>query len=66
MALQNYVLRIDNPETNEEILLLKSKLGTEYLKLVKEYISNLDINASQKREITELIFKSIKSTYSKL
>ncbi len=65
MALQNYSLRVDYPETNEEILLLKRLLGTEYLKLVKEYIGNLDICASQKREITELITNSIKRTYAK-
>lgn len=66
MALQNYSLRVDYPETNEEILLLKRILGTEYIKLVKEYISNLSICAGQKREITESITNCIKRTYSKL
>ena len=65
MALQNYSLRVDYPGSNEEILLLKKKLGTEYLKLVKEYLGNLDICASYKREIAEQLINSIKRTYAK-
>ncbi len=60
MAHQNYSLRVGYPDTDEEILLLKRILGTEYLKLVKEYIGNLDICANQKREISEQLINSIK------
>ncbi len=63
MASTIYKLNVDYPCTEEEIQTFRKTLGTEYLKLMREYVMELETSNAGKREIAELIQIRLKSKY---
>ena len=63
MTSIKYELNVDYPHAEEKLQAFRKTLGTEYLKLIREYISNLGISNVRKKEIAQLIQIRLKANY---
>ncbi len=61
MTEKKYTLHVNYPNSIEDTYSLRCLLGTEYLKLVKDYLNGLDLSVSQKRKIITLLSERIKA-----
>ncbi len=61
MMKKTYTLHVNYPNSIEDTYSFRCLLGTEYLKLIKDYLNGLDLSISKKRKIIALLSARIKT-----
>ena len=61
----SYIIKVHYPETEEGMLDLRKRMGTAYIKFIKDYILTLPISDEQKNKLhTEVIEQMNRKTYN--
>jgi hypothetical protein len=51
----SYIIKVHYPETEEDMLEIRKRMGTEYIHFIKDYILNLPIGNEEKNVLYEKV-----------